>query len=596
MNALHPYFHSFILPFMIGMLVLFIIIIWKFYNWITRLDRRQRAVIKQTFFTTRIFPALWQIIKEIFKEVLLHVNITRHSLRLGYMHRSIAFGWFLLIVVGFIETSFYFGLRPHAPWVPVFFRFFVHEPHNAVNRVFATIMDALLLYVLSGVMMAFIKSFYSRLVGMHKTTRLRWSDMLLRWALWLIFPLRLMSESITACLYGNGGFLTQGLGNLFNASFAYYTEIPFWTAYSFALGTFFVFLPFSRYMHIFAEPLLIVLRNMGVREGDTPTGYSQTEYSACSRCGLCIDDCPLNTELNINNIQAVYLLRNVRHKLPHRYAAKNCLMCDRCMAVCPVGIDINTIRRQERDKGELDVHNSYDYVGNIQSFNAIGRVIYFGGCMSHLTPGIIESMKKIFTAAHQKYWMMDENATICCGRPLLQQGFVHQAAELRRKNTKIIAQSHAQYLITSCPICYRSFTQEYNLPIKVLHHTEYIAMLLQCGKLKPKHTNLRVAYHDPCELGRGCGIYDAPRTALQSVAALAKVEKERASSMCCGCNLGNTALDTTQQLKVRDATLLNLTKAQPDAIATACPMCKKAFQHATHKQVFDVAELIATQL
>lgn len=591
-------FHPFILPFLLGTIALFVTIGIKFARWIKGLDKKQKQVVKHTFLTVRIFPAVWQMVKEMFKEVLFHVNITKHNWRLGYMHRSIALGWFLLIVVGFVESVFHFHGHGHPFWIGVFYRYFVRENPTATARVFANIMDALLIYVLSGVLIAFIKSMYSRIVGMKKTTRLRWSDVLLRYALWAIFPLRLVSESITANLAHNGGFLTQNVGDLFNHGFAANTELIFWTAYSLALGIFFTLLPYSRYMHIFSEPILIVFRSLGVREGKIPSGYTRMELTACSRCGVCIDGCPLNFVLDNKRIQGVYLLRNIRHGMSHRRATDDCLLCNQCVNDCPVDIEINQIRLQERHKRnhKIDTQNNYRYTEQVPSFNAVGRVAYFGGCMSHLTPGIIESMKTIFETAHQPYWMMDAERTICCGRPLQQQGLFVQAEELRAKNTQMLIDSHAKILVTSCPICYQSFTKEYHLPIKVMHHTEYIDLLIKSGRLNVNQSGLKTAYHDPCELGRGCGIYDEPRDILKRISQPVKVEKERDKSICCGINLGDTVLAIEQQRQIRDAAANNLLKNHPDLIATACPMCKKAFQNATTHAVKDIAELVVENL
>ena len=595
------FYHPFVLPFVIGTISLFVTTAIKFYRWITRLDKKQKKVIMKTFFTMRVFPALWKILRELFNEVLLHVNVTRHNKILGFMHRSIALGWFLLIVVGAIGVAFYLDwlylhVVHHPFWLGVFFNYFVRDYNDPAGVVFAHIMDLLLLYILSGILLAIIKSVYSRAVSMKKTTRLKLSDIILRYSLWLIFPLRLMAESVTAAIAGNGGFLTQSLGNITNPDFAKAAELPLWTAYSIALGLFLVLFPFSRYMHIFTEPLLIVLRSLGVRESKVHTGYTRVELSACSRCGICIDGCPLNSELGIHNVQAVYLLRDIRNFVFHRKATENCLMCNKCETDCPVGIEISAIRRQERDKGKLNTLDNYHFVDPLKSFNAIGRVAYFGGCMSHLTPATTESMKKIFEAVGQKYWIMDEDRTICCGRPLEQQGFGTQAEELRKKNTALLKESHAQYLVTSCPICYQSFNKEYDLPIKVLHHTEYIAMMLKKGKLNLNKSDMKVAYHDPCELGRGCGIYDEPREVLDAAATLVTAPKEKKDSICCGYNLGNTVLTLEQQLKVRDAARNNLTAHNPDIIATACPLCKKAFQHSSSDNIKDIAEIVATQL
>lgn len=295
------------------------------------------------------------------------------------------------------------------------------------------------------------------------------------------------------------------------------------------------------------------------------------------------------------------MLQSIRNLELQRNAepiAENCLMCDRCVADCPVNLDLSVIRRQVRikNKAAIDTKQGYSYLNDVQPFNAIGRIAYFGGCMSHLTPDITRSMETIFEAVGQKYWYMDKDQTICCGRPLLQQGFERQAFELRRKNTEMIVNSKATMLITSCPICYQSFKKEYHLSIPVMHHTEYIDMLVKSGRLKLRKDDRRVSYHDPCELGRGCGIYDEPRNVLRATTTLLKTDQEREKSLCCGFNLGNPLLDLEQQTRIRDAARDNLLAPHPDTIATACPMCKKAFTHADNIPVKDIAEIVAANI
>ena len=205
-------------------------------------------------------------------------------------------------------------------------------------------------------------------------------------------------------------------------------------------------------------------------------------------------------------------------------------------------------------------------------------------------------MKAIFEAAGQRYWRMDEDRSICCGRPLLQQGYIKQAAELRRKVTDLIRKSQISMLVTSCPICYQTFKKDYKLKIPVLHHTEYIARLIQDGKIKVRKDDLKTVYHDPCELGRGCGIYKEPRQILKNATHLVKAKQEKEDSLCCGINLGDTVIDIEQQKVIRDAAVANLLYKKPDLIATACPMCKKAFCNATNLQVKDIAEIVQQNL
>lgn len=584
------YFSPFVIPFMIGVVALFATCAIKYIRWTRQFTRRQYNEILKNFFSIRWFKA----IGEVLNESLFHIKVSKKNYVLGYMHRSIALGWFLLIFVGAIEHSF--GIKGHSPmWVAIFYRYFIHSPqeHFHYAQLFANIMDTLLLYVLSGVTLAFVKSVYSRIVGMKKVTKHSLFDLFAKYSLWFIFPLRLFAESCTAALYNNGGWLTQGVAEIFTPYSASVMELPLWTFYSISLAIFFVCMPFTRYMHIFTEIPVIFLRRLGVTEGEKMTGYTKYELSACSRCGICIDNCPMNKDLGDKTVQSVYFLRDIRYKTDKLITAENCLMCGKCQAECPVGLDLMSIRRIMRDREKLDKTGNYTYLNKVNTFNAIGRVAYFGGCMSHLTPGIPEAMKKIFENVGQKYWYMDEKSTICCGRPLYQQGFIQQASELKRKNTQRIYQSGAKLLITSCPICYQSFTKEYNLPgIKVMHHSEYIAMLIKAGRLKIDKTDLKISYHDPCELGRYCNIYDEPRAVLASVGDVLKTKHERKDSLCCGHNLGNTVISWEQQTKVRDAAWENLMEVRPDVVATSCPMCKKALVNGHDFPVKDIAELV----
>ena len=595
-------FSLFVIPFCLGVLALLVISVIKYFNWYRGFDRKQQTLIRKNILSWKFLPAIWEMIRE----SLLHWRITRHNVILGYMHRSLAFGWFLLIVVGAVQAVLAFP-NGHPFYVAIFFNFF--EPratniaHFASATQFANLMDILLLYVFSGLTLAIFKKFWSKPLGMKRTTRHNLTDRVAKAALWCIFPFRLLAEGATSAIYHNGGFLVVAMGNMLRAMgldndiFEYNT----WMFYSLALGVFFTLMPFTRYMHIFTEVFLIYFRKLGLREGDQKSGYTLYELSACSRCGICIDGCPINRELDITNIQGVYLLQTIRNKdlfNKEQDIANMCMVCGRCSTDCPVGIDLATIRRQVRSQAvkPIDHPDGFQYLKRQQHFNAIGRVAYFGGCMSHLTPGITEAMEQIFQAANQNYWYMDKESTMCCGRPLLQQGLIRQADELRNLNKRLIAKSKATMLVTSCPICYQSFTQEYKLDIPVMHHTQYIDMLIKTGRIKVAKSDMRVTYHDPCELGRGCGVYDEPRRVLSATTTLLPTREEREKSLCCGYNLGNTHIETSQQQLIRDAALRNLTEPQPDRICTACPMCKKALNRANDLPVSDIAEIIAKQL
>ncbi len=584
-------FHPFVIPFTAGAAILFAVIVYKVYKWTTSLDRKQKFIVKQNIFTIKTIRA----ISEVFREALIHRNIYRKNPVLGYMHMSLAFGWFLLIVFGKVKASLYAGTFFEPPWLAIFFNFFAVEKHTFLFSTQLTfIMDFLLLIVLSGLALAFIKRMKSSLLGMKKTTRHSSFDRIALTSLWLIFPLRLLAESTTDALHSNGGFLTGSIGQLIPTSAASFMELPLWWAYSLSLFFFFVALPYSRYMHIPIEVVLIFLRNWGATAGEHHSGYTDIQINSCSRCGICIDSCQLNFAAQLGNVQSVYFIRDTRYNTLSDEVVNNCLMCGRCSNECPVGLELTLVRQQYRNKEEIPGKFYYEYTKSIENQENID-VIYYAGCMTHLTPSIIHSMKKIFASAQVSYWFMDEDKGVCCGRPMRQQGFVQQAKNLVIKNSRMINSSKAKLLVTSCPICYKSFKEEYNLNIPVMHHTEYIEKLINSKKIKLKPTNITAVYHDPCELGRGTGIYEQPRNILKNFSLLVS-DNERENSLCCGGSLSNAILDLRLQLKIRDHALDELTKERPDVLVTACPLCKKSFVHGNKAAVMDIAEIVAKNI
>lgn len=572
---------------------------WKYLVWLKNLPLSDMKLIAKGLFTHRTLTATWEVIRE----SLLHARIWRHDVRLGYMHTSLAFGWFLLIVVGWVETIAYLGLR----WIPlqghVFFKYFV--PLNDISAhkpLFDFLMDLLLLIVLSGVVLAWWKRHRSRSLGMKRTTRHITFDRIAISALWIVFPARLFAESITAALYGGGGFLTGGLGSvldyMFNTSTLRMLYEPSWWIYSSALGLFFVTMPFSRYMHIFTEIPLIFLRHYRLRPTAEEKSYDNFEIEACSRCGICIDPCQLQSQLGNHEVQSVYFLRDRRYKMLQQKVAYDCLMCGRCEQACPVGINLNTLRLNSRvAMRNTPNEGRYSYLKGVDTSQGSGKVGYFAGCMTLLTPKTLHSMQRIFDAAHEDVWWADRNGGVCCGRPMMLSGEIDAAQKMVDKNRELFRKAGITTLVTSCPICLRVFRDSYQLEgIEVLHHSEYILRLIDKGRLHLQHSDTRFTYHDPCELGRGSGIYDEPRAVIEAVGTLLEAEHNRKNAFCCGSSVANTAISDSQQQTIATKVGEELEATGASTIVTACPLCKKALMRGTTTPVADLSEIVAESL
>jgi Fe-S oxidoreductase len=586
-------FDLFVLPFTIGLVFLMSFLMIKYAVWFIRMERADRSKIVNGFFSKRFFAA----IREIVFESLLHRKIFLKNRLLGFMHMSLAFGWFLLIVIGNLESRVYQPTGMNPPYIPIFFKFFHANPGVfPLHSMFSFVMDMLLLLVLAGVILAFAKRVYSKAYGMKRTTKLMPGDKFALMALWLIFPLRLLAESFTSAVYGGGDFLTGSfgslLGTLLPASDLYY---PAWWAYSVSLGVFFSALPFSRYMHIPTEVVLIFSRHFGLTETTERTSFTDIEINSCSRCGICIDACQLSFAGGVQNIQSAYQLKAIRYNSIQPGESFNCLMCGRCENICPVGIDISSIRMITRNELNGRIPDpSFDQQAMPHARQA--DVIYFAGCMTHQTPSIKKAMLSLLSEAGINYWFMDEWGGLCCGRPMMLAGHKEQADIMIEKNRRMIVESGAKTLVTSCPICFKVFAREYNLNIRVMHHTQYLLELANTRKIRLEPIANTAVYHDPCELSRDIRIYDEPRNLLNKVVTLIPGEFEKDDTLCCGNSLANFSATNDVRLSVAKDACHKLNESKAQYLVTSCPMCKKSFEKISAVPVKDIAEMVSQSM
>lgn len=586
-------FDWFVLPFLIGMVFILgycFFGIFKIFFQLCKADRKRLVVSLVTPKT------VCKNIRDIFFDCLFHVKLWKRNKLLGYMHSSIAFGWFMIIVLGHIEVLLFFPQRIHLPYYAIFFNYFVSEtgPSMAHSLMFF-LMDFFLLVILSGIALAVYKRMHSMVFGMRHTARPSLINKIGLYALWAIFPLRLLAEGFTAH-YSGGSFLILPANWIIRTIFGDNPNpLFFWWTYSITLAVFFFVLPFSRYMHIPAEMMLIPLRNAGLELSSARRGFAKVQVLSCPNCGVCIDACPMSADKSNIKDCTVYLTRQLRAGNEQRIAeiSDKCLLCGKCQHVCQVGVDGAQLRVLVRAERKYDIVPDFSSVNSNELVNPKGSVLYYSGCMSKLVPSIGKSMESIFRSAGVDYNWMDREGGMCCGRPMFMAGRLKEADQIIKKNEVAIINHGAKTLVVSCAICYRMFKEKYSLPgIRVVHYVDYIEELLAADKLKLDRSDICYVYHDPCELGRGCGIYESPRRLLGKIAGIAEAEKNRAESVCCGGSLGSLTLDFAKREKITRASLNNLYTSNADAIATACPLCQTTFARYADRPVWDIAEIV----
>ena len=322
--------------------------------------------------------------------------------------------------------------------------------------------------------------------------------------------------------------------------------------------------------------------------------------SQCHGCGRCDEVCPVRPVRDERRINLVYLTGSDADD--HVWT---CLGCDRCSAECPQGISMSPHTLRMRASGIVDEphgrpHRCRDVLAwhtrraslaappmPARPGEGAGAVGHFAPC-SHLlqltrvthdfkdTPS--DTVRLLEAAGARVY----ELPRLCCGHDALWQGDVATFERLRAANTASILASGVDTIVTECAECYRTLARDYDLEgVQVLHVSQYLAARrLPLGRAqRPAAMDgdiahpLKVAYHDPCRLGRHMGVYDAPRELIRSVPGveLVELEESRERAQCCGVAAMMGCDQASKALRARR--LDQADRAGADVLVTTCPKC-----------------------
>lgn len=203
------------------------------------------------------------------------------------------------------------------------------------------------------------------------------------------------------------------------------------------------------------------------------------------------------------------------------------------------------------------------------------------------------------------------NEESCTGDPARRAGNEFMFQMLAQQNIQVMNAYNVKRIVTACPHCFNIIKNEYPAmggDYDVLHHSQFLQQLLDSGRLKVKgetYKNTRVTYHDPCFLGRGNDIYEAPRETIRSLKVdLFEMKFNKANGMCCGGGGAQVFKEPEkgdEEINVLRAEQALETKAE--ILALACPFCMimlndgvKAKDKEKELLVLDLAELIAADL
>jgi heterodisulfide reductase subunit D len=186
----------------------------------------------------------------------------------------------------------------------------------------------------------------------------------------------------------------------------------------------------------------------------------------------------------------------------------------------------------------------------------------------------------------------------CCGFPLIAAGLPGEADHMISHNLEKVKDLGAKKVVFSCPTCYRMWSERYQSDLELFHSTQLLQTLVREGTVRLGKVDEKVTYHDPCDLGRNAGEFDAPREILKAIPGLQLVEMEnnRARSVCCGGGGNLEMADADLSAAVARRKLDDILNTGAKTVVSACQQCVRTMKSQARREKRDIEVLDVVNL
>ena len=341
----------------------------------------------------------------------------------------------------------------------------------------------------------------------------------------------------------------------------------------------------------------------------------------CVQCGSCILLCPIYraTQQEVFSPRGKLYYLKLKEVMPEKFdedLAKEyaktiftCALCGRCAENCSSEVDLTEIFKDIRkDSVELfpaleqveenisDEKNVYgldnemraeswtmelyddfpDIDDRIYSEGMTADTILYIGCLMSFRSrhaNVLRSTIKILDHLEEDFLILG-GEEYCCGHPLDLLGKVEEADKLRAHNTEVFHKSKVKTIITDCPGCLESLRDHHKIDpsVRILHFSEYFDEKIT---EVPNKLNIKLKYHDPCELFRNNKVTDAPRNLMKKMG----IEVIEMEPSCCGGGGMLRVTDAKIAQEIIDQRIKKEKLKEEDiCVVTCCPSCLEQFE------------------
>ena len=386
---------------------------------------------------------------------------------------------------------------------------------------------------------------------------------------------------------------------------------------------------------------------------------------SCTQCGRCNEFCP--TATTGKPLRPMKLVEDVKHYLfdhgdailkdpsgdhPEPLMSEKsglteetiwaCTTCRACVEACPVMIEHvdkivdmrrNLVLMEGKMPAELQVTmKNWETQSNPWGMPADSRdewarsmniarfadkpnaeYLFYVGCAGSFNDRnkkISTAFAKILQKAGIDFAILGKEE-LCNGETARRAGNEYLAKTMIDANIEVLKRYNVKKILATCPHCFNTLKNEYPdfgfTADVVMHHTEFLDQLIREGKIKDagySATQVKVAFHDSCYLGRYNDVYDAPRNILRSFGSeVIELPRNKQKGLCCGAGGARMWMEETIGKRINVERVEEALTTRPEVIAAACPYCQVMVSDGVTEKaqsdkvkVLDIAEIVADRL
>ena len=323
---------------------------------------------------------------------------------------------------------------------------------------------------------------------------------------------------------------------------------------------------------------------------------SKEELMACTTCGACVANCPVNIE----HVDTIIDMR--------RYIV---------LTESDVSPEVSrTFKNMERSQNPWGVPNRTRAewaegldIPLMSELETPPEYLFWVGCAGSFDDRqkkVTQAMAKILKRAGVSFAILgpEEQCTGDAARRIGNEYLYHAMATA---NVEILNTYKVTKIITTCPHCFHTIGKEYPQVgghYEVIHHTKLLNDLIRERKVTlTANSHKKYVYHDSCYIGRWNDDYSNPRQTLAQVpgAEIKEMEWKERKALCCGAGGGRMWMEehTGKRVNVHRSDMA--IAAGGDAVVVNCPFCMTMISDGLKARdnempTLDLAEVVAASL